>query len=76
MVVAENGMFQVEDIALNEQINDRTILVQGWTERSNVDLNREYTLAIEAQRAFQACSSALQIVDKINQKAAQQIASL
>ena len=50
--------------------------MQGWTERSNVDLNREYTLAIEAQRAFQACSSALQIVDKINQKAAQQIASL
>ena len=33
-------------------------------------------MVISAQRAFQACSSALQIIDKIDQKAASQIAAL
>ncbi|MCI8649742.1 MAG: flagellar hook-basal body complex protein [Anaerotruncus sp.] len=74
--VNENGMYSVENMELNQQVNDQTLLVQGWVERSNVDLNREYTLVMEAQRTLQACSTALQILDKINQKAAQQIAEL
>ena len=60
----------------NLPVSQDTKLVQGWIERPNIDLNREYTLVMEAQRAFQACSSALQIIDKIDQKAAAQIASL
>lgn len=71
----ENGMFRISDINANQPM-DNPQVVQGWTERSNVDLNREYTLVMEAQRAFQACSSALQIIDQINQKAASQIAAL
>lgn len=51
-------------------------LYQKYLERSNIDVNREYTLVMEAQRAFQACSTALQILDKVNQQAAAQIASL
>ncbi len=51
-------------------------LVQNWLERPNIDFNREYTMVIEAQRTFQSCSTALQIVDKINQQAAAQIAAL
>ena len=71
-----NGMYQTENMAGNLPVSEDTKLVQGWIERSNLDLNREYTLVMEAQRAFQACSSALQIIDKIDQKAASQIASL
>lgn len=51
-------------------------VVQNYTERANIDLNQEYTMVMEAQRAFQACSTALQIVDRLNSKAATQIASL
>ena len=49
---------------------------QKVLERNNIDLNREYTLAMQAQRAFQACSQAIKIVDQMNQKAATSIASL
>lgn len=49
---------------------------QGMLERSNVDMNREYTMAMEAQRAFQSCSQAIKIVDQMNQKSISQIASL
>ena len=48
----------------------------GWLERNNIDINPEYTRVMEAQRAFQACSTALQIIDEIDRKAATQIAAL
>ena len=53
-----------------------TAVHQGKLEQSNIDINREYTLVMEAQRAFQSCSQAIKIVDSMNQKAATQIASL
>lgn len=71
-----NGMYRTENMEANVPAGEQTKVVQGWFERSNLDLNREYTMVMEAQRAFQACSSALQIIDKIDQKAASQIASL
>ena len=71
-----NGMYFVEDMSSNVPAGSDTVIWQGSLERSNVDMNREYTLLMEAQRAFQACSSALQIMDKIDQKAASTIASL
>ena len=51
-------------------------LYQGIAEQSNVDYNREMTTFIEAQRAFQACSSALQMIDAMNRKAASQIGAV
>ena len=51
-------------------------LVPQSLELSNVDVNQELTYLMEAQRAFQACSSALQIADEMNRKAAAQIAAL
>ena len=39
-------------------------------ERSNVDMNQEYTRLIEAQRNLQACATALSTVDAMNAKAA------
>ena len=72
---ADNALFRLLDGAEGQPATEFT-MVQNWLERSNIDPNREYTLIMEAQRAFQACSTALQIADRVNQKAAQQIASL
>ncbi len=70
-----NGLYTTEDMQAN--LNTTSTLVrQGVLENSNIDLNREYTLVMEAQRALQASSSALQIIDGIDQKAAAQIAAL
>lgn len=49
---------------------------QGSLETSNVDLTRELTDYIAAQRAFESCSSAMQIVDAMDKKGASQIASV
>jgi flagellar basal body rod protein FlgG len=61
-----SGMF----IAEETQVVQNPQVVQYALERSNIDMNQEYTRLIEAQRALQACSNALQIVDTINAKAA------
>ena len=39
-------------------------------------MNVELTNLIAAQRSFQGCSSALETVDAINRKAAQQLAAI
>ena len=70
-----NSLFQFAEGA-EGRVAENSTLVQNWLEKSNMDMNREYTMMMEAQRAFQSCSTALQIVDKINQQAAAQIASL
>lgn len=69
-----NGMFRVR--ANGEMTNSQSVVLQNILEVSNVDFNQEYTSLMAAQRAFQSCSSALQIADELNQKAAAQIASL
>ena len=53
-----------------------TVLVQYAIEKSNVDFNRELSIIMEAQRSFQACSTILKGLDEINQKSANQIASI
>lgn len=69
----ENGMFtsaaQLQAAANFEVNSDRL-------ELSNIDMNQEMTKLLDAQRAFQSCSSALQIMDSLNRRAAQQIAAL
>lgn len=70
-----NGLYTVEAPEANLSAAGSAV-IQGVTERSNIDLNREYTMVMEAQRAFQACSSSLKIIDQINQKTASQIASI
>ena len=73
---ARNGLFTVPDMEANLPVDSSTNVVQGYLERNNIDLNQEYAMVMEAQRAFQSCSTALQIIDRIDQKAAQQIAAL
>lgn len=70
-----NGLYFVPDSTTNRLAIGMTVN-QGTIERSNIDLNREYTMAMETQRTFQSCSAALKIMDQINQKTATQIASL
>ena len=73
---AVNGMFYTDNMEGNVAVDETTQVVQGWLERNNIDINQEYTMVMEAQRAFQACSTALQIIDEIDRKAATQIAAL
>ncbi|MCL2121369.1 MAG: flagellar hook-basal body protein [Clostridiales bacterium] len=70
-----NGMYQLgEGVATQPAEGFR--LVQGVIEKSNVDYNKELTGFIEAQRAFQSCSTALQIYDAMNRKSVNQIAAI
>ena len=73
--LTRDGVYTADDIEGLPQMEAPQV-IQGYTERSNIDLTQEYTMVMEAQRAFQACSTALQIIDRLNQKAAAQIASI
>lgn len=70
-----NGLYAVADPNNNPAAEGYQI-EQKVLERNNININQEYTLAMQAQRAFQACSQALKIVDQMNQKASTSIASL
>ena len=61
-----NGMFSTD----RANIVDDSDIYQKTLERSNVDMNQEYTRLIEAQRNLQACATALSTVDAMNAKAA------
>lgn len=56
--------------------SDGYVVAQGVKERSNVDYNLEMTTFIEAQRAFQSCATALQMIDTLNRKSVSQIAAI
>lgn len=61
-----NGMFSTDRANIVENVD----VYQQTLERSNVDMNQEYTRLIEAQRNLQACATALSTVDTMNAKAA------
>jgi flagellar basal body rod protein FlgG len=68
----------VEDIVASGNINilekqNNYSLLAGALEQSNVDMSKEMTEMIIAQRGFQASAKALQAMDKINEKDANQI---
>ncbi len=62
----DNGMY----ITNNAEVVQDPAVYQNALERSNVDMNLEYTRLIESQRNLQACATALGIMDNINSKAA------
>lgn len=70
-----NGLYIVPDFEENQPATDIRVF-QGTLERSNIDLNREMSIAIETQRMFNACSAALRTIDGLNQKSVAQIASI
>lgn len=66
----QNNMYSLAD---GELVDATGELIQGVIELSNVDMNLEMTKLIEAQRGFQNCSSALQIMDALNSKSLSQV---
>lgn len=73
-----NGLYvapQGQEATALEDVTDVSI-IQNCIERSNVDMNRELTTVIETQRNFQSCNNALKVIDQMNQKTANMIASL
>jgi flagellar basal-body rod protein FlgF len=71
----DNGAFSVKGGGAMQAATGYQVY-QGMLELSNIDQNQEMALLIRSQRAFQTCSSALQIADSMDQKAAAQIASV
>lgn len=67
-----SGLFQSE-LPL-ETIN--TNIIQGSIEGSNVDLTTELTSMMEIQRNFQSVANALKLIDRLNERAANEIAKL
>lgn len=61
-----NGMFSTD----RANIVENPTVYQYTLERSNVDMNQEYTRLMEAQRCLQACATGLSTIDTMNQKAA------
>jgi flagellar basal body rod protein FlgG len=59
-----NGMY-VDDTA--QEVEEPTVY-QSSLERSNIDMNSEYTRAMQVQNTFTACSTALKIMNQMNQK--------
>lgn len=71
-----NGLFAAPANAPTGAAGGAISFKQKSLESSNVDLNHEVSMLMEAQTSLKSCSSALQICDQVNQKAATQIASL
>ncbi|GHU52085.1 flagellar basal body protein [Clostridia bacterium] len=57
-----NGLFVSNDV----KDVDLPTIFQGTLERSNIDMNSEYTRIMETQNALVACSTALKIMDQMN----------
>lgn len=70
----DNMFIAPEGVAVTPEVDFS--LMHGAFERSNVDVTKEMTKAIEAQRLFDACSTALKQLDLINQRAATDIAKM
>ena len=66
MTKYNNGLYSATGVV---ELNNATVYL-NVLERSNTDMNLEYTRLIEAQRAFSSCSAALRIIDQMNAKAA------
>ena len=71
----ENSSFLIQNQGDLVEAESFTI-IQGALESSNVDINTELTKLIEAQRSFQLYSSALQIIDQMDQNGSSKIASV
>ena len=75
LIRLDDGLYQLRQ-GVEAEPSKGFRVVQGVVERSNVDYNMEMTTLLEAQRAFQSCSSALQMIDTMNRRAATTIAAL
>lgn len=63
----DNALFACDDTRPAENYS----VYQNCLERSNIDMNQEYTRLIEAQNALKSCSTAIGIIDTMNARTAQ-----
>lgn len=70
---ADEGMFYSD---VEPETLDYPSVLNGWVERSNVDLTEEVTNVMESQRALQSCSQAIKIYDLAQEKAVNRIGKL
>jgi flagellar hook-basal body protein len=68
----ENGLSVTDNVT---DVEVPKVINYGY-ERSNVNMNDEYTRLIEAQAAFRACSTALSMIDQMNGKSVSSIAAI
>ena len=68
----ENGLFVTDNVT---DVEVPKVINYGY-ERSNANMNDEYTRLIEAQAAFRACSTALSMIDQMNGKSVSSIAAI
>ena len=73
--VDDNLMRPYEEVGMGN-IPERYRVMQGWFERSNVDVAEETIKAMDSQHVFTACSTALKIMNSINQIAANDLAKI
>ena len=72
-----NGLYRAKEGSENADTPWADAKVaQGFLETSGLDVNREWVQVMEANRALQACSTALKTIDEMTQKAATTIAKL
>ena len=75
--VDDNLMRPYDNTALNAVPADENYQIkQGWYERSNVDVAEETIKAMDSQHVFTACSTALKILNSVNQIAANDLAKI
>lgn len=71
-----NGLFTAANPNQNDYETSEYSILSGMLERSNIDLNREMSMVMEAQRAFQSCGTLLKGIDQLNEKTVNQIANI
>lgn len=75
----DEGFFVNDDIN-NENalvsVEGQTAVMQGFYERSNVDIGQEMTSIMSASRAFQSCSQVLKMIDQINIKSVTELGKI
>ena len=74
--VDDNLMRPYQDTPIGGDIPERYRIMQGWFERSNVDVAEETIKAMDSQHIFTACSTALKIINSVNQMAANDLAKI
>ena len=85
-IVSRLDIRSTEDITSLQRMNDGTYrdqnqvlrpvdayVVQGMLEHSNVDVNQEMTRLMEVQRNFQSVANALKLIDRLNERAVNEI---
>lgn len=75
LVKQGNGLYRLFAPEDNPVAQEHSVL-QGMLERSNVDVNREMTRLMEVQRSFQAASTIIRGIDRINGLTVTEIAKL